>query len=46
MNIEKLEKDMREKKVEIESSVAIRQYRDYKSVSNPIYMQMIDEGLV
>lgn len=39
-------KKVKKTKLKIESSVTIRQEIDYKNVFNPIYMQMMDEGLV
>lgn len=36
----------REKSVEIESSISIRQDGEYKGTFNPIYRKMMDEGLV
>lgn len=40
-------KKMEEKTcVEIESSIPIRQDKEYKDTFNPIYRQMMDEGLV
>jgi hypothetical protein len=47
MTEEKSKKILEEKKsVEIEFSVSIKQDREYKGTFNPIYMKMIDEGLV
>lgn len=36
----------RKKSVEIESSITIRQDGEYKDMFNPIYRQMMDEGIV
>lgn len=47
MNTRKSENDSKEKNlVEIESSTTVKQDRDYKGTFNPIYRQMMDEGLV
>lgn len=47
MTTKKSKEILRGKKfVEIESSVTIRQDREYKDTFNPIYRQMMDEGIV
>lgn len=46
MNTNNLKKIMKEKSVEIESSVTIKQDGEYKGSFNPIYRKMMDLGLV